>query len=366
MKKSFTLSQVASHTTEDSCWVIYNKKVYDITGFIEDHPGGGDIILEHAGTDITLVMKDVLEHVHSDAAYDIFDDYVIGDFDDQPSSTTDISSNDRESLHRRRMQLLEQEEESKTYVREDFMPNETDTVRDIKNNQFLDLRKALIPQLLKANFTKEFYLEQVHKPRHLPHPAIFFGHPLLEPLSKAVWYVVPCIWLPVAAYQLSHSLAFDQHTLSAFSFALGMVIWTLLEYVLHRFLFHLDDYLPDHQIAFTLHFTLHGFHHYLPMDKLRLVMPPTLAGLIIYPLTRLGHLLFPPIMAYSVIAGGLFGYVIYDCMHYYLHHAKVFKYHFREMKKYHMAHHYKNYESGYGITSKLWDYMLNTLLSYSS
>jgi 4-hydroxysphinganine ceramide fatty acyl 2-hydroxylase len=51
------------------------------------------------------------------------------------------------------------------------------------------------------------------------------------------------------------------------SFALGCVVWTILEYTLHRFLFHLDYYLPDNGVAITLHFLLHGIHHYLPMDK---------------------------------------------------------------------------------------------------
>ncbi|KAI9027167.1 hypothetical protein CLU79DRAFT_740580 [Phycomyces nitens] len=362
MTSRFTHAQVAKHNTADSCWVIHNDKVYDVTEFVNDHPGGDDLILDYAGKDITAIMKDVIEHAHSDAAYEILDEYMIGSLDDHPPTSKDI---DRDALHRQRMKLLEEEVESKTYVKEDFKPLETDMATDIKKNNFLDLRKALIPQLYRARFTKEFYLEQVHKPRYMPNAAIFFGHPLLEPLSKTVWYVVPLIWLPVAAYHLSLSLAFGQPVFSALSFGLGVGIWTLLEYLLHRFLFHLDDYLPDHQIAFLLHFTLHGFHHYLPMDRLRLVMPPTLACLIALPLFRLGHFLFPPMMAYGVIAGGLFGYVLYDCTHYYLHHAKVYKYHFREMKKYHMAHHYKNYEDGYGITSKIWDYAFNTVLRYT-
>ncbi|KAI9303516.1 hypothetical protein BJ944DRAFT_283098 [Cunninghamella echinulata] len=350
-------SEIATHNHSKSCWVIYKNKVYDVTEFILDHPGGDDLILNYAGKDVTTIMADVLEHEHSEAAYEILLDYCIGELDNML----------KERLHRQRMQLLEQEEESKTYGLEDFRPKETDTLADMKTNQFLDLRKALIPQFFTTSFTKEFYLEQVHKPRYLPTPAIFFGHPLLEPLSKTVWYVVPLLWLPFAAYQLSKSLAFDMsYYLTAFSFALGVLIWTLLEYLLHRFLFHVDDYLPDHQIAFLVHFTLHGFHHYLPMDKLRLVMPPTLGIAIAYPLVSLGHFLFPPVMAHAVIAGGVVGYVLYDMTHYYLHHAKVFKYHFKEMKKYHMAHHYKNYEDGYGITSKLWDIAFGTVLQYGT
>ncbi|CAO3630783.1 unnamed protein product [Cunninghamella blakesleeana] len=364
--KTFTSSEVASHNHSKSCWVIYKNKVYDVTEFILDHPGGDDLILNYAGKDVTDIMADVLEHEHSEAAYDILLDYHIGDIDNNKQPQQQQDDMYRRDIHCQRMQILEQEEESKTYGLEDFRPKETDTLADMKTNQFLDLRKALIPQFFTTSFTKEFYLEQVHKPRYLPTPAIFFGHPLLEPLSKTVWYVVPLLWLPFAAYQFHQSLSYDMSFLSTFSFALGVLIWTLLEYILHRFLFHVDDYLPDHQMAFLIHFTLHGFHHYLPMDRLRLVMPPTLGIAIAYPLISLGHFLFPPIMAHAVIAGGVVGYVLYDCTHYYLHHAKVFKYHFKEMKKYHMAHHYKNYEDGYGITSKLWDVAFGTVLKYGT
>ncbi|KAI8148229.1 hypothetical protein BJV82DRAFT_591353 [Fennellomyces sp. T-0311] len=344
--KFYTREELASHNTHKSCWVVYNGKVYDVTEFIQDHPGGDDLILEYGGRDVTAIMKDELEHDHSEAAYEILEEYCIGQVAPLKKKT-----------------LGDVEED---YAKPDFHPSVTDTALDVKKNQFLDLRKPLIPQMLRGNFTKEFYLEQVHKPRYLAEPAQFFGHPLLEPLSKTAWYVVPIIWLPVVGYSMKLSLDYGMPLGSVLSFALGVVIWSLLEYGLHRFLFHVDEWLPDHQLAFTLHFTLHGFHHYLPMDRLRLVMPPALNVLISYPLTRLGHALFPPMMAYGVIAGGYFGYILYDCVHYYLHHAKVFEFHFKEMKKYHMAHHYKDFELGYGITSKVWDYIFGTVLHYKA
>lgn len=253
MIKDYSLKEVSAHTTSKSCWVIYKKKVYDVTEFIQDHPGGDDLILDYAGKDVTEVMKDVLEHEHSDSAYEILEEYCIGRLE--------------EGIHDKRMKLLEVEEESKTYGQEDFKPKETDLLSDAKTNQFLDLRKALIPQLLRARYTKEFYLEQVHKPRYMSQPAIFFGHPLLEPLTKTAWYMIPTIWLPYVAYQVSLSLQHGYQNGTIMSFGLGVFIWTLLEYGLHRFLFHLDDLLPNHQLAFVLHFATHGFHHYLPMDR---------------------------------------------------------------------------------------------------
>jgi len=114
---------------------------------------------------------------------------------------------------------------------------------------------------------------------------------------------------------------------------------------MHRFLFHIDEHLPDHPAALTLHFLLHGIHHYIPvrpsassssscarlltpplhqqMDRLRLVMPPTLFALLQYPFTQLAHALFPNWMANGIIAGSFAFYVAYDVMHYALHHTKL-------------------------------------------
>lgn len=50
-------------------------------------------------------------------------------------------------------------------------------------------------------------------------------------------------------------------------FLTGNVIWTIIEYGMHRFLFHIDDVLPDRPFFLMLHFLLHGIHHYLPMDR---------------------------------------------------------------------------------------------------
>ena len=95
-------------------------------------------------------------------------------------------------------------------------------------------------------------------------------------------------------------------------------------------------------------------------------MPPTLFAALSYPFTQLGYALFPVPWANCIIAGA-FTYcesplvlivpfphmhadVFYDCTHYALHHTKLPAY-LREVKKYHLAHHYKNYELGFGVTS---------------
>ncbi|KAJ5902822.1 hypothetical protein N7495_003350 [Penicillium taxi] len=53
MAKVFDAAEVAKHNTPDSCWVILYGKVYDVTDFLSNHPGGAKIILKLAGTDAT-------------------------------------------------------------------------------------------------------------------------------------------------------------------------------------------------------------------------------------------------------------------------------------------------------------------------
>jgi 4-hydroxysphinganine ceramide fatty acyl 2-hydroxylase len=70
-------------------------------------------------------------------------------------------------------------------------------------------------------------------------------------------------------------------------------------------------------------------------------MPPLLFTVLSYPFTQLGHALFPAAIANGIIAGAFTFYILYDCMHYALHHTRLPQY-MAEMKKYHLAHHYKS------------------------
>jgi 4-hydroxysphinganine ceramide fatty acyl 2-hydroxylase len=83
-------------------------------------------------------------------------------------------------------------------------------------------------------------------------------------------------------------------------------------------------YLPDNRVGITAHFLLHGIHHYLPMDKYRLVMPPTLFLVLATPFWKLAHTVFfyNWFAATTVYCGGIFGYICYDLTHYFLHHRK--------------------------------------------
>ena len=75
--KLYTLEDVEEHRTAKDCWVVRNGNVYDVSGFLEDHPGGEDYILEWAGKDVTEIMK-TGDNEHSDSAYEMLSEYLIG------------------------------------------------------------------------------------------------------------------------------------------------------------------------------------------------------------------------------------------------------------------------------------------------
>ena len=68
--------------------------------------------------------------------------------------------------------------------REDFHPDETDALADFNRNKFLDLSKPLLVQVWNAPWTKEYYLSQVHNPRHLKESARLFEWDILEVRSQ--------------------------------------------------------------------------------------------------------------------------------------------------------------------------------------
>ena len=123
-------------------------KVYDVSKFVDDHPGGDDLVLEYAGREIGRVMAGYTSevegddvrggHDHSEAAYEMLDEYLVGKLGTEET----IVKDDWEAT-------------------EDFHPEDTDTVKDFEKNSFLDLRKPLLRQVWEANFRYVCFFSQV-------------------------------------------------------------------------------------------------------------------------------------------------------------------------------------------------------------
>ncbi|CAL4162432.1 unnamed protein product [Meganyctiphanes norvegica] len=71
----YTLAEVQNHDIMSDCWIILYDKVYDVTDFMMEHPGGEELLMEHAGRDATLSFRGV---GHSAAAIQSLTEYLVG------------------------------------------------------------------------------------------------------------------------------------------------------------------------------------------------------------------------------------------------------------------------------------------------
>lgn len=185
-----------------------------------------------------------------------------------------------------------------------------------------------------------------------------FENNFLESLSKVHFSVPLFIYLPVIAYFAFLSNKYDLKLLTVAALAvLGIGVWTLTEYTLHRFIFH---YKPKSKFGERIHFIFHGVHHDYPSDSKRLVMPPSVS----IPLAVIFYFLFESILGIIMVApffiGFLTGYLFYDMTHYAIHHFNVRNKFWLFIKKHHMRHHFQDSSRGFGVSSPVWDDIVGT------
>merc|ERR1719343_856571 len=80
-EKEYTSDEVADHNTEDDCWMVIGSdatggpKVYDVTSYLDDHPGGAEVMLDVGGQDADEFFEDI---GHSSDAREELKKYFIG------------------------------------------------------------------------------------------------------------------------------------------------------------------------------------------------------------------------------------------------------------------------------------------------
>jgi 4-hydroxysphinganine ceramide fatty acyl 2-hydroxylase len=287
---------------------LYKGKILNVTSFLSAHPGGESSMIPYLGKDISEVFE---SSGHSEYAESLIPTlYLTG-----ATEKTDM----------------------------------------------IDPYKGTFYQVWKMMNLKS-YTEFVNSPKLIKGHMRVFDSPLLEPLSKTPWQLIPIIWLPVISYWLMVGLS-EGGPESLLWFFIGLGYWTLFEYLLHRFCFHSESYLPDNRYVICIHYLLHGIHHAYPMDSLRLVFPPVLGFLLCTIFKSLYNLYLPFAFSNAFMAGKILGYVYYDLFHYFSHHQELKEGYTGFMKKYHLAHHYKNSNQGFGVSNHFWDVVFGTRLS---
>jgi dihydroceramide fatty acyl 2-hydroxylase len=137
----------------------------------------------------------------------------------------------------------------------------------------------------------------------------------------------------------------------------GYLLWTLVEYWLHRLVFHLPVVGPKTKRA---NFLIHGVHHDYPWDETRLVFPlAASAGLC-----ALTYAAFRAVLGvegmYGPFAGFVLGYVIYDETHWYVHARRPTTQFGRWLRREHFLHHFKDSTTRFGVSCPWLDYVFGT------
>ena len=188
-----------------------------------------------------------------------------------------------------------------------------------------------------------------------------FKSDFLDFFSRVHWTAPLILWGPVLIASLIYSLLYMDLNLWLVPvvYLVAMFSWSIAEYLLHRFAFHFH---PTSELGKRIHFLSHGVHHDFPNDSKRLVMPPILSIIISIPFIFLFK--FTMGSWYLVFfAGFVNGYLIYDMMHYALHHATWENAIFKKLKEHHMIHHYAEPEKGFGVSTTFWDIVFRTMIT---
>ncbi|XP_057481613.1 cytochrome b5 [Actinidia eriantha] len=87
LTKLYTMQEASQHNSKDDCWVVIDGKVYDVSTYLEEHPGGDDVLLGATGKDATDEFEDA---GHSKSARELMETFCIGELDPAPPAIPEL------------------------------------------------------------------------------------------------------------------------------------------------------------------------------------------------------------------------------------------------------------------------------------
>lgn len=171
-------------------------------------------------------------------------------------------------------------------------------------------------------------------------------------------------WIPIGLFILGYALATsvtDWRLTLAF-FPLGFFTWQVLEYFIHKKIFH---WLGIGPLSRRFHDIVHGFHHKYPDDDSRLVMPLAVSIGLASAIAGGLYFLHRPDMTVPWWTGLLFGYLWYDFLHWSTHFRKPLTSWGKKLRSHHMSHHFADPDTNFGISNMWIDRLLGTLRNRS-
>jgi sterol desaturase/sphingolipid hydroxylase (fatty acid hydroxylase superfamily) len=196
------------------------------------------------------------------------------------------------------------------------------------------------------------------KPKHDGTKKVF-DNPVLERLSRTHISVPITIFMTTAAGLLYYAHLYTDLNpyLIPFLFLAGFIFFTFLEYMAHRYLFHMK---PTNEWKRKIAYNIHGIHHEYPKDKERLAMPPVMSILLSVIFFIIFYLLMNT-KVFGFLPGMLTGYSFYLFVHFIVHAYQPPKNIFKHLWINHSIHHYKDNTVIFGVSSPLWDYVFGTI-----
>jgi sterol desaturase/sphingolipid hydroxylase (fatty acid hydroxylase superfamily) len=186
-----------------------------------------------------------------------------------------------------------------------------------------------------------------------------FKHPILNKLSRTNPLVAISIYCLISLGMVIYGFAVSTPLLthSVALFVAGLLLFSLVEYATHRFMYHSGENYQDEK---NWQYKVHGVHHAVPNEKDLLALPIPLALLVSGLLFMLFYL---PMGQHALFffPGFLSGYAAYLFVHYKVHTSKPPKNAFSYLWKHHLIHHYSDDERAYGVSSPLWDIVFGTM-----
>lgn len=161
---TYTAEEVAKHNKDTDAWLIVNGGVYDVTEFIDEHPGGMSLVVEYLGTDVSNILSSSKIHKHSAAAFSMLDVYKIGIID--------------------KAEVQAERDAGKT----------------------TDFSKPLVHQV--GMLGKDYAKWVSTDPVHFKHSVRLFGPAWMEVGTHTPWYVPLMYWIPISILFMSYALFF--------------------------------------------------------------------------------------------------------------------------------------------------------------
>ncbi|KAL8106221.1 cytochrome b5-like [Apium graveolens] len=114
--KILSFADVSVHNSPKDCWVIINAKAYDVTKFLDDHPGGDEVLLQVAGEDGSEEFESA---GHGSAARLMLDEYYVGEIDplSSPVKKTATSTTVKRSTAAPKVPAKTDKQENKYFIR---------------------------------------------------------------------------------------------------------------------------------------------------------------------------------------------------------------------------------------------------------